>query len=76
MLPAGGDEKTWPTTAAVKRPCPTNPIRKKQTYTYEYYAGNDVLFSDANVSFLPAAYGSCPPPPPAMTATLPFEAFP
>ena len=27
--PAGGEAKTWPTTAAVKRPCPTNPTRGK-----------------------------------------------
>lgn len=38
MLPAGGDEKTWPTTAAVKRPCPTNPIGEKSTCIYEQRA--------------------------------------
>lgn len=30
ILPAGGEEKTWPQTAAVKRPCPTKPkVQKK-----------------------------------------------
>lgn len=27
MLPAGGEENTLPTTAAVRRPCPTKPVQ-------------------------------------------------
>lgn len=36
-LPAGGEVKTEPTTAAVKRPCPTNPKRKGVLMLYSVF---------------------------------------
>jgi hypothetical protein len=36
----------------------------------------ELLFAIQNYLFLPAANGSCPPPPPATTPTFPFSALP
>lgn len=67
MLPAGGDVNTAPETAADNSPWPTKPGKVRGlSKSHENALG--MLFES------PAANGSWPPPPPAITATLPFGA--